>query len=80
MPTNKLDDFNPDVFGIFSKKLNRNRHGLAVFLEKRKGVEASVSNANTVQGEFPLPRPLGGYDMVITSLPYDFLMGTRIPR
>ena len=70
MPTNKLDDFNPDVFGIFSKKLNRNRHGLAVFLEKRKGVEASVSNANTVQGEFPLPRPLGGYDMVITSPPY----------
>ena len=70
MPTDKLKDFNPDVFGIFSKKLNRNRQGLAAFLEKRKSVEASVSDANTVQGELPLPRPLGGYDMVITSPPY----------
>ena len=33
MPTDKLKDFNPDVFGIFSKKLNRNRQGLADFLE-----------------------------------------------
>lgn len=70
MPTDKLKDFNPDVFGIFSKKLNRNRQGLAAFLEQRKNVEASVSDANTVQGEHPLPRPLGGYDMVITSPPY----------
>lgn len=70
MSTNKLKDFNPDVFGTFSKKLNRNRHGLAAFLEKRKGVEALVSEANTVQGELPLPRPLGGYDLVITSPPY----------
>ena len=70
MPANKLKDFNPDVFGIFSKKLSRNRSGLATFLEKRKSVEASVSDANTVQGELPMPRPLGGYDMVITSPPY----------
>ncbi len=70
MPAKKLEDFNPDVFGIFSKKLSRNRHGLAAFLEKRKSVEVSVSDANTATGELPMPRPLGGYDLVITSPPY----------
>ena len=70
MPENKLKDFKPDVFGIFSKKLSRNRHGLAAYLEKRKNVKASVSGANTVQGELPISRPPEGYDMVITSPPY----------
>ena len=70
MPAERLKDFNPDVFGLLSKKLSRNRQGLATFLEKRKNVEASVSNANTVQGELPLRRPLGGYDLVVTSPPY----------
>jgi DNA modification methylase len=70
MPAEKLEGFKPDIFGIFSKKLSRNRHGLAAFLEKRKNVEVSVSEANTVQGELPMPRPLGGYDVVITSPPY----------
>ena len=70
MPAEKLEGFKPDVFGIFSKKLSRNRHGLAAFLEKRKNVEVSVSEANTAQGEHPMPRPLGGYDVVITSPPY----------
>ena len=70
MPTNKLKDFNPDVLGIFRKKLSRNRNGLASYLEKRKNVQASVSTANTVQGELPTPRPPEGYDIVITSPPY----------
>ena len=70
MPAQKLDDFKPDVFGIFSKKLSRNRHGLAAFLEKRKNVAVSISSANTVQGKLPMPRPLSGYDLVITSPPY----------
>ena len=70
MPAEKLDNFKPDIFGIFSKKLSRNRNGLAAFLEKRKTVEVSVSSANTVDGELPMPRPLGGYDVVITSPPY----------
>ena len=70
IPADKLKGFNPDVFGIFSKKLNRNRNGLAAFLEKRRSVEVSVSSANTVEGELPMPRPLGGYDIVITSPPY----------
>ena len=70
MPENKLKDFNPDVLGIFRKKLSRNRHGLASYLEKRKNVEASVTMANTVHGELPNPRPPEGYDIVITSPPY----------
>ena len=70
MSAKKLENFNPDVFGTFSKKLSRNRHGLGAFLEKRKSVEASVSSANTVQGELPMPRPFGGYNLVITSPPY----------
>ena len=70
MHKNKLKDFKPDVLSIFSKKLGRNRHGLAAYLEKRKNVKASVSMANTVQGELPTPRPPEGYDIVITSPPY----------
>ena len=70
MPAKELQNFSPDVFGIFGKKLSRNRAGLAAFLEKRKDVETSVSGTNTVQGKLPMPRPLGGYDLVITSPPY----------
>lgn len=70
MPAEKLENFNPDVFGTFRKKLNRNREGLAAYMEKRKSVEASICDANTVDGELPMPRPLGGYNLVITSPPY----------
>ena len=70
MPENKLKDFKPDVLGIFTKKLRRNREGLASYLEKRKNVKVSVSTANTVEGELPNPRPPEGYDIVITSPPY----------
>lgn len=70
MPAEKLENFNPDVFGIFRKKLNRNREGLAAYMEERKSVEASICDANTVDGELPMPRPLGGYNLVITSPPY----------
>ena len=70
MPEDKLKDFNPDVLGIFRKKLSRNQQGLVSYLEKRKNVKTSVSTANTVQGELPNPRPPEGYDLVITSPPY----------
>ncbi len=70
MPAEKLARFQPDVFGIFRKKLSRNQQGLVRFMEKRQNVEASVSGVNTVSGEFPMPRPLGGYDIVVTSPPY----------
>lgn len=70
MPAEKLDNFNPDVFGIFRKKLHRNRQGLAAYLEKRKDVETSICDTNTAHGELPMPRPLGGFNLVITSPPY----------
>lgn len=54
----------------FAKKLNRNKQGLIAYLEKRKDVETSISISNTVEGELPIPRPLGGYNLVITSPPY----------
>ena len=70
MPEQKLKHFNPDVYGIFRKKLYRNREGLRDYLEIRKDVESSISDANTVIGEHPLPYPIGGYNLVITSPPY----------
>lgn len=70
MPSEKLENFNPDVFGIYRKKNNRNRQGLIAYLEKRKNVETTICPANTVAGELPIPRPLGGYNLVITSPPY----------
>ena len=70
MPTHKLKDFKPDVLGIFTKKLRRNRQGLAAYLERRKDVNVSVSMANTVEGQLPTPHPPAGYDLVMTSPPY----------
>ncbi len=70
IPSEKLQSFEPDVYGIFHKKLNRNKQGLIAYLEKRKDVEASICDANTVNGELPMPRPLGGYNLVVTSPPY----------
>ncbi len=70
MPAEKLENFYPDVFGIFRKKLNRNRQGLAAYLEKRRDVETSICSNNTVNGELPMPCPIEGYNLVITSPPY----------
>ncbi|MYG00154.1 DNA methyltransferase [Candidatus Poribacteria bacterium] len=70
IPAEKLETFDPDVFGIIRKKLNRNKQGLTTYLEKRKDVETFICDANTVAGEQPMPRPLGGYNLVITSPPY----------
>lgn len=70
IPAEKLETFEPDVFGIFRKKLNRNKQGLIAYLEKRKDVEASICDVNTVAGELPMPKPIGGYNLVITSPPY----------
>lgn len=70
MPVEKLENFHPDVFGIFRKKLIRNKQGLIAYLEKRGDVETSICSTNTVNGELPMPRPIGGYNLVITSPPY----------
>ena len=68
MPLLRLENFNPDVFAIFAKKLNRNRQGLEHYLVARKKVKARVVEANSIQGS--VPHPASGYDLVITSPPY----------
>lgn len=68
IPPQRLENFNPEVFAIFDKKLSRNRQGLMHYLAARKKVKASVVEKNSIQGS--LPRPTAGYDLVITSPPY----------
>ena len=70
MSAEKLKNFNPDVFGVFRKKLHRNREGIVAYLEKRKDVETSICDTNTANGDQTMPRPIGGYRVVITSPPY----------
>ena len=68
MPAQKLESYNPDVFGIFLGKLERNRNGLAAYLEQREDVEVLITDANTANGESPqMAKP---FDLVITSPPY----------
>ena len=68
MPAQKLESFNPDVFGIFLGKLERNRSGLAAYLDRRKDAEVLVTDMNTANGEVPqVHQP---FDLVITSPPY----------
>lgn len=68
MPPQRLENFSPDVFAIFAKKLTRNRQGLEHYLVARKKVKAKVVEANSIQGS--VPHPTSGYDLVITSPPY----------
>ena len=68
LPSPRLENFSPDVFAIFSKKLNRNRQGLVRYLAARKKVKAKVFGRDSTQAI--LPSPPDGYDLVITSPPY----------
>ena len=70
IPALKMEGFSPDVFGLFCKKMYRNRDGMAAYLEKRKQVETFVSSANTAHGEPPKPLPPGGFALALTSPPY----------
>lgn len=70
IPASKMKRFNPDVFGVFRKKLYRNRQGMSAYLQKRKRVETFVSSANTAHGELPHPQPPNGYALALTSPPY----------
>ena len=68
MPVQKLESYNPDVFGIFQDKLSRNRKGLSAYSKRRKDVDVIITEANTSNGEFPqVPNK---FDLVITSPPY----------
>ena len=68
LPSQRLENFSPDVFAIFDKKLNRNRQGLMHYLAARKKVKAKVFGRDSTQGI--LPNAPDGYDLVITSPPY----------
>ncbi len=70
IPAPKMETFNPDVFGVFRKKLYRNRQGMSAYLQKRKQVETLVSSANTAHGDLPAPHPPNGYALALTSPPY----------
>ena len=67
MSAQRLKNFSPDVFATFSRKLNRNRQGLAHYLALRKKVKAKVFGRDSTQGIPPSP---DGYDLIITSPPY----------
>ncbi len=70
IPAPKMETFNPDVFGVFRKKLYRNRQGMSAYLQKRKRVETHVSSANTAHSDLPAPHPPNGYALALTSPPY----------
>ena len=70
MPTQKMETFQPDVFGIFQSKLIRNRRGFEAYLKKRKAVEVFISGKNTANRELPENRPSKGFDLILTSPPY----------
>lgn len=68
MPAQKLESYNPDVFGIFLGKLERNRNGLAAYIDRRQDVKVCITDTNTANGEAPqCPQP---FDLVVTSPPY----------
>ena len=68
MPADKLGAHNPNVFGTFQEKIERNRQGLANYIERRQNVKVLVTDKNTANGEAPpVSEP---FDLVITSPPY----------
>ena len=68
MPAEKLGAHNPNVFGTFQQKIERNRQGLVKYLERRQNVEVLVTGKNTAEEETPpVSEP---FDLVITSPPY----------
>lgn len=68
MPADKLESHNPNVFGTFREKLERNMQGLANYLERRQDVNVVVTDTNTADQESPSAPD--AFDLVITSPPY----------
>ena len=68
MPAEKMDSHNPKVFGTFENKLERNRRGLANYIEQRQDVNVRVTDTNTADRESPSTPH--AFDLVITSPPY----------
>lgn len=71
MPEQKRQTFSPDVFGIFSAKMERNYAGLQAFANATKnGVCTDVFDFNSVDKIPATAVPLESVDIVITSPPY----------
>lgn len=70
MSEKQIEKFNPDVFSIFEKKIQRNLKGLDAFNSVCTKELASVFDFNTSTGIPGDILPSASVDMVITSPPY----------
>lgn len=70
MKEESISKFNPDVFGLFERKVMRNIAGLHQFNRDAKEAKASIYGFNSTNG---IPKdilPIESVDMVVTSPPY----------
>lgn len=70
MTKESINRFNPDVFGLFERKVLRNIGGLQQFNCDANGAKASVYDFNSTFGIPQEILPAGSVDMVVTSPPY----------
>ncbi len=70
MSAKQLGKFNPDVFGIFERKVTRNINGLTAFNEVNQENLATICSFNSSLGIPAEILPEGSVDMVVTSPPY----------
>jgi tRNA G10 N-methylase Trm11 len=70
MSSKQLEKFNPDVFGLFVSKVERNLNGLRQFNEANNSSYSTIHSFNTV---YNIPEdilPQNSVDMIVTSPPY----------
>lgn len=70
MKEESIARFNPDVFGLFERKAQRNIAGLQQFNRETHGVKASIYDFNSTYGIPAEILPCESVDMVLTSPPY----------
>lgn len=70
MTEESIRKFNPDVFGLFERKVVRNIAGLQQFNRDANGAKASIYGFNSTLGIPEDILPAASVDMVVTSPPY----------
>ena len=70
MKEESISKFNPDVFGLFERKVLRNIAGLHQFNRDANGAKAAVYGFNSTEGIPADILPSESVDMVVTSPPY----------
>lgn len=70
MSEKQLANFNPDVFNLFERKIQRNIKGLELFNKTGNEKMANIYEFNTSTGIPVALLPEGSVDMVVTSPPY----------